>query len=622
MSNDLTSLFLQKPRTVTKGGANYGTPYKRDETPIGEHLAPGEVPNSLRKTFRHHPEIEALSFLPDSNAFTRLQNDIATHGIQVPIVLWRTQRETTDGRTVTEYFIVDGYLRMAVAEELDLTIEDIPWIVNEDIQTLEDALNTAARLKMHRAHYNECEHKYMIGLRYLQEKRRVGAPLGSKNALRRPDEKNDESILDNVQNDSENNGDNLSPLFSVEQQRTYDFIARELNLSGRTILRYANVAEQIEIAVAEIQKRWKVSRGRAIRCCTQIHVVKKIGNQELDARPVTAADWGRLDLQPGCFDRFPLVLDSQSWVSGKDKLHYHDEREEAIVAAVRELVTPPRMRPDVVDAEIVRTQLNISHDKDKDTVTRTYTITRNALDDRMEGLIREKTREELMQDPEFCAWYENKRQEAIQRSINLALTSPDRNRRISALKFLAMENCPLPTDELDPRIEAMLRPKFHPEPITGRVPNPRDVFPMEPEWRPVIEASQECDSALRAYRDSLVALEETFRKLVSALRVADDLWTRGKIKELSSWQDPGAKRMKETFLELAKILADTNVNHQALVVNRDPTIHARIKALAIEAYDTFAEPCSDIAREINISTRYASHKKRPLSGSDSGSTNA
>jgi len=96
MSNDLTSLFLQKPRTVTKGGANYGTPYKRDETPIGERLAPGEVPNSLRKTFRHHPEIEALSFLPDSNAFTRLQNDIATHGIQVPIVLWRTQRDTTD----------------------------------------------------------------------------------------------------------------------------------------------------------------------------------------------------------------------------------------------------------------------------------------------------------------------------------------------------------------------------------------------------------------------------------------------------------------------------------------------------------------------------------------------
>jgi hypothetical protein len=261
-------------------------------------------------------------------------------------------------------------------------------------------------------------------------------------------------------------------------------------------------------------------------------------------------------------------------------------------------------------------QLKISSDNGM--VTRTYTITSSAEDDRMEDLLLEKTEEELMQDPAFCAWYEKKRQEAIQRSINTALTAPDKNRRISALKFLAMEDCPLPTDELDPRIEAMLRPKFHPEPVTGRVPNPRDVCPMEPEWRPVIEASQECDSALRAYRSSMVALEEAFRKLVSALRTADDLWTSGKIKELSSWQDPGAKRMKETFLELAKILADTNVNHQALVVNRDPTIHARIKALAIEAYDTFAGPCSDIAREINISTRYVSHKKRPIS--DSGST--
>jgi len=366
MSNDLTSLFLQKPRTVTKGGANYGTPYKRDETPIGERLAPGEVPNSLRKTFRHHPEIEALSFLPDSNAFTRLQNDIATHGIQVPIVLWRTQRETTDGRTVTEYFIVDGYLRMAVAEELQLTIEDIPWIVNEDIQTLEDALNTATRLKMHRAHYNECERKYMIGLRYIQEKKRVGAPLGSKNALRSPDKEPDETALDGEQIETKNNVAKMATLFSEPgesegQQRTRDFLAQELGLGSRTIARHAQAAEQIEIAVAEIQKRWKVSRGRAIRCCTQVHVVKKIGNQELDARLVTAGDWARLDLQPGCFDRFPLVLDSQSWVSGKDKLHYHDEREEAIVAAVRELVTPPRMRPDVIDAEIVTdTQLGTS----------------------------------------------------------------------------------------------------------------------------------------------------------------------------------------------------------------------------------------------------------------------
>lgn len=617
MGNDLTSLFLQKPRTVTKAGANYGTPYKRDETPIGEHLAPGEIPISLRKTFRHHPEIAALSFLPDSNAFTRLQNDIATHGIQVPIVLWRSQRETTDGRTVTEYFIVDGYLRMAVAEELKLNIEDIPWIINKEIKNLEEALQTATRLKMHRAHYNECERKFMIGIRYLQEKKRVGGQEGNSNWAGRAQISVGESS-DKYQDQAIDDGDNLSPSFQTDLQRTYELIGSDLNISGRTILRYAKAAQQIEIAVEEIQKRWKVSRGRAIRCCTQIHVVKKIGNQELDARLVTAGDWARLDLQPGCFDHFPLVRPEQSWTSGKDKLHYHDDREEAIVAAVRELVTPPRMRPDVIDAEIISAETQKTVQLNKDTVT--YTITRSALDDRMERLIWEKDRDQLMNDPEFRSWYDNKVEEAVQEAINSALTDPDKERRISALKYLASKDLPLPTDELDPRIEALLRPKFHPEPITGQVPNPRDVCPMEPEWRPVLQASQEWDAAMRAYRSILVTLEEASRKLVSELRIADDLWTRGKIKELSSWQDAGAKRMKETFLEMAKILADTNVNHHSIVVNRDPMIHARIKALVIEAYDTFAEPCSDIAREISISTRYTSHKKQPIT--ESGSPDA
>ena len=613
MGNDLTSLFLQTPRTVTKAGANYGTPYQRHETPIGEHLEPGEVPVSLRKTFRHHAEIAALSFLPDNNAFIRLQNDIATHGIQVPIVLWRSQRETTDGRTVTEYFIVDGYLRMAVAEELKLNIEDIPWIVNEDIHSLEDALQTATRLKMHRAHYNECERKYMIGLRYLQEKKRVGGQIGNVNALRHQTERDSSPEQDEDENDVANfatsnaSGDD-------KPVRVSELIAKDVEISPRSVRNYAKAAEQIEIAVAEIQKRWKVSRGRAVRCCTQIHVVKKIGTQELDARPVTASDWGRLDLQPGCFDRFPLVGPNQSWISGKDKLHYHDDREEAIVAAVRELVTPPRMRPDVIDAEVVVPL--IQRKEDASTVTMTYTITRDALDDKMRRLALEKDRDELMRDPEFRAWYEKGQEEAIQRITNQALTDPDKDRRLAALKYLATKNLPLPSDELDPRIEAILRPKFHPEPTTGLIRNPREIFPMEPEWQPVLQASQEWDAALRAYRSSLVALEEATQKLVSELRIVDDLWTRGKIKELSSWQAAGAKRMKETFLEMAKILADTNVNHQSIVVNRDPKIHARIKALVIEAYDTFAHPCSDIAREINISTRYVSHKKRPITDAD------
>lgn len=614
--------FTQKPRVEIRDGASYGTPYRHGETPIGENLEHGELPKSLRKTFRHHPEIAALSFLPDSSAYVRLHNDISTHRIQMPIMLWRTQRDTTDGRTVTEYFIVDGYLRMQIAEDLKLEIEDIPWMVNEEIHTLEDALLTATRLKMHRAHYNECERKYMIGLRYLQEKRRIGAPAGNQNAASPlalgSDSSKGTDDLDQVQTEIENNVENFSTLFregdgDVQNRiRTSEILATDFGITDRTIRNYARGAQQLEIAVEAIQKRWKVSRGRAIRCCTQVHLVKMAGGQTLDARLVTSGDWARLDLQSGCFDRFPLVLSSQQsmFSSQRDKSHYHDDREQAIVAAVREIVTPPRMAPDVIDVEFSPVE---SRPAQRNSGLANHTAGRSGeteaeLDERMFKMIWEQPMEERMKDPEFVAWGAKKREEEIQQYTNVAQTHTDPIERRCALRWLAANNQPLPTDELDPKVESFLRARFKPEESNDVEVLEQDPDPMEEEWVPVITATKEWGDAIRQYRTACLHLDRTSRQLLEKMQDADDLFTSGKIQMLSSWQSSGTKRTKEIFLEMAIILSDTTSSQQGIVVDNDATLQPRIKSTLEKVYDIFSVVAQGVDLDIKRSTRFKSHK--------------
>lgn len=607
-SNHWMRNFAQKPRIDTYQSAHTGTPYQHGETPLGENLAPGEIPKSIRKTFRRHPEIEALSFLPDRDAHKRLQNDIATHGIQVPILLWRTTRETSDGRTITEYVVVDGYLRLSIAEDLHMPMEAIPWIVDEGIQSLEDALNTATRLKVHRAHYNECERKYMIGLRYIQEKKRIGAPIGS---LNNPNGR--AGLIGTIDEDDggEEERTNAAMVAALDSEpasvkRTSEIIAKELNLGERTVYNYAKSAVQLEIAVEEITKRWGISRARAIRCCTQVFLQKTTKEGiTLDARLVTAADWGRLDLAPGCMDRFPLTLpqgygqESQS----QEEYHYHDAREDAIIAAVRELVTPPRMRPDYVDAEFAVIQ---AKREGEETPMERYA--RLAFNVPKEVLIET--------DPEWVAQDKIVQEMRLQALYETATINPDKERRLVALRKLAYKGLPLPTDELDAdeverirRWAAMEPEKYEPSPAIQAL---TEQLKLEPEWVEYAKVAMEWDKALRQYRNALKALDDSSQQFLSQTRIMEDKFTKGEIEAVSTWQGPAGKHIKEVFLEMAKVLFDTTATTPFLVVDRDREIHERIKSMAIEIFDLFESPGADITREIRISTRYVSHKNQSV----------
>ncbi|MBE7564127.1 MULTISPECIES: hypothetical protein [Acidithiobacillus] len=602
MANDMIGLFQQPARNTNKNGANYGTPYQPGETPLGENLEHGELPTSIRKSFRRHPDIEALSLLPEQMAYDRMSNDIAINGIQVPIILWRTTRITTDEREITEYIVVDGYLRLRIAEQLKVPMESIPWIVNEDIHTLEEAISTAIRLKTHRSHYNECERKYMIGLRYLQEKKRVGAPLGSMNAAK-------ENDLDRIQNESENNVPKVGTLNS----RTIEVLAKELNVGKTTIQRYAQTAQNIELVADEIVSRWGVSKAVAVRCCTQLYIKKydKDGN-ELDARLVSASDWAALNIQQGQLDTYPLQIVNPAYDEDKkpnELSHYHDEREEAILAAVRDVVTPPRMRPkkDYIDVKYTEVNAEDKYNSD-DQFSRALYFARMEVN---------KSKEELAKIPEYVEWRKEQEERANVDLQNTAQTHPEKRMRLEALRKLAFFGLPLPTDELDQEEVEVLRrttdPKYEQSSsITHLV---REYQPKDSAWDNYSELAHAWDKVFRRYRDTLIELETAADKLLEESRVMADKYQRGEVKMIVKEHGAPAARLKEAFLEIAKVLYDTTANQQCLVVNRDPGLNTRIKSKVTEAFDSFRSAAPDLAGEIQVASRYKEHRKHPIQSS-------
>lgn len=600
MANDIIGLFQQPARNTTKNGANYGTPYQVGETPLGETLDPGELPTSIRKSFRRHPDIEALSLLPEQMAYDRMSNDIAINNIQVPIILWRTTRITTDEREITEYIVVDGYLRLRIAEQLKVPMESIPWIVNEDIHTLEEAISTAIRLKTHRSHYNECERKYMIGLRYLQEKKRVGAPLGSMNAAK-------ENDLDRIQNESENNVPKVGTLNS----RTIEVLAKELNVGKTTIQRYAQTAQNIELVADEIVSRWGVTKAVAVRCCTQLYIKKydKDGN-ELDARLVSASDWAALNIQQGQLDTYPLQIVNPAYDEDKkptELSHYHDEREEAILAAVRDVVTPPRMRPqkDYIDVKYTEVDVAVKYNLD-DEEKRDLYFRRMELD--------KKDPEELAKIQEYVAWRKEVEDRLFADLQDRARTHPEKRMRLEALRKLAFRGWPLPTDELDQEEVEVLRRTTD----TAYAPNRsitklmREKYPKDPEWEGYCDLAHAWDKVFRRYRDTLIELEAATDKLLEESRIMADKYERDAIPIIVMEHGPAVTRLRDAFLEIAKVLHDTTANQQSLVVNRDAGIHSRIKSKVTEAFDLFSVAAPDVAGAIQVSTRYVSHRKNPI----------
>ncbi|MEB8535410.1 hypothetical protein [Acidithiobacillus ferriphilus] len=617
MLSHLAGMTIKKRRTGSPDAvpdANYGTPFQLNETPAGD-LEPGQYPTSIAKSFKGHPDIAALSVYPSQNDYDRMRAHIRDKGILTPILLWRTTRTTTDERIITEYIVVDGYVRLDMAIDLKLPMQDIPWHVLEQIETLEQAIDYAAALKIHRAHLLPVERNYVIGMRYIGEKRRAGAPEGNNNAA-------NQSALsyDNSDTNKENNDANLAALNpgTIPAVRTAERIATELGMGTRSIYRYANAAEKIDVVVNDIVRIWEIPRPKALRCCTQIELNKdnrdQVGYNPFNPRIrhafVSSMDWEKADVYPGILDRFtPQELD-----------HYHERREDQARIAVRTILGDihliPRPIPDAVyveDAAIIEAELvdnvapktitlNEAERLQAEEDARLYAYFREGRRISEDRSIPEEERKRLA-IPYEKAW--GKRWENSWRDA--AINGATQYERLKALRELRHYGFPLPTDELDREEEKNLRRA--PRQNLKDAPEMADIIAVGNDWDGLATATENFIKGVHRYYEAKLELADLTDKLQEVMEVQGARIDRGEIEGVLTL-DARGKRIQAGFLEIAKILVDTGARDDDLVVNKDRRVGHHTKSTLIRTYDIFKEHLPHIARAIENTNRFKSHKSR------------
>ncbi|MBU2852317.1 MULTISPECIES: hypothetical protein [Acidithiobacillus] len=615
MLSHLAGMTPKKQRTGSPDAipdANYGTPFRLNETPAGD-LEPGKTPTSIAKSFKGHPDIAALSVYPSQNDYDRMRAHIRDKGILTPILLWRTTRTTTDERTITEYIVVDGYVRLDMAIDLKLPMQDIPWHVLEQIETLEQAIDYAAALKIHRAHLLPVERNYVIGMRYLGEKRRIGAPEGNNNAANQS-----ALIYDNSDTDKENKDDILSPLNpgTMPALKTADRIATELGMNARSIYRYANAAEKIDIVINDIVRIWEIPRPKALRCCTQIELNKdnrdQVGYNPFNPRIrhafVSSMDWEKAEVYPGILDRFtPQELD-----------HYHERREDQARIAVRTILGDihliPRQISDAVyveDAVIIEAELvdnvapktitlNEAERLQAEEDARLYAYFREGRRISEDRSIPEEERKRLA-IPYEKAW--GKRWENSWRDA--AINGATQYERLKALRELRHYGFPLPTDELDREEEKNLRRA--PRQILKDDPEMDNIVAVGNAWDGLATATENFIKGVHRYYEAKQELADLTDNLREVMETHGARIDRGEIEGVLTL-DARGKRIQAGFLEIAKILVDTGARDDELIINKDRRVGHHTKSTLIKTYDVFKEYLPHIARAIENTNRFKSHK--------------
>ena len=624
MLSHLAGMTPKKRRTGSPDAvpdANYGTPFRSNETPAGD-LEPGQYPTSIAKSFKGHPDIAALSVYPSQNDYDRMRAHIRDKGILTPILLWRTTRTTTDERIITEYIVVDGYVRLDMAIDLKLPMQDIPWHVLEQIETLEQAMDYAAALKIHRAHLLPVERNYVIGMRYLGEKRRAGAPEGSQNnpsGLAKEAGKPSQIAYDASEND--NGEPNVVKMTTLGQGtmpaiRTAERIAAELCIGEKSVRRYANAAEKIDIVVNDIVRIWEIPRPKALRCCTQIELNKdnrdQVGYNPFNPRIrhafVSSMDWEKADVYPGILDRFtPQELD-----------HYHERREDQARIAVRTILGDihlvPRPIPDAVyveDAAIIEAELvdnvapktitlNEAERLQAEEDARLYAYFREGRRISEDRSIPEEERKRLA-IPYEKAW--GKRWENSWRDA--AINGATQYERLKALRELRHYGFPLPTDELDREEEKNLRRA--PRQNLKDDPEMADIIAVGNDWDGLATATENFIKGVHRYYEAKLELADLTDKLQEVMEAQGERLDRGEIEGVLTL-DARGKRIQAGFLEIAKILVDTGARDDDLVVNKDRRVGHHTKSTLIRTYDIFKEHLPHVARAIENTNRFKSHK--------------
>ena len=186
---------------------------------------------------------ELKSFIPplSTDEYAQLESNILQHGCQTPIQVWQTSKKnlglTFEKEDDLSYILVDGHNRYKICTQHNLPFE----VYVLSFKSQKDAKDYMINLQLGRRNLSQNQISYFRGLRYNNEK----ADKLDNLQANLPKGQNDPSV-DEVENEDTLQTNSSKGHFDPSVKTTAERLAKEYNVSPKTIKRDAEFADGLE----------------------------------------------------------------------------------------------------------------------------------------------------------------------------------------------------------------------------------------------------------------------------------------------------------------------------------------------------------------------------------------
>jgi hypothetical protein len=193
---------------------------------------------------------ELKSFIPplSSDEFGQLESNILQHGCQTPIQVWQTTKQnlglTFEKEDDLAYVLVDGHNRYQICNQHKLPFE--VYVLSFDSQ--KDAKDYMINLQLGRRNLSQNQISYFRGLRYNNEKADK-----TDNLLTNSSKGHFDPSVKTAQNSGDLQTNSSKGHFDPSVKTTAERLAKEYNVSPKTIKRDAEFAEGLEKIDVELR---------------------------------------------------------------------------------------------------------------------------------------------------------------------------------------------------------------------------------------------------------------------------------------------------------------------------------------------------------------------------------
>jgi len=214
------------------------------------------------------PELQSL-IPPLQNAeYDQLEANIRKDGCREALLIWQTTQQVIDGTDDTSpvNVLIDGHNRYSVCTKNNIDFK----VALREFPTLQAVRDFMIDNQLGRRNLTPEQMSYLRGLKYRNERQTTGRPVQSESMV---GEKEEKQVVG-------------TPTAGAPAERTRDKLAKEFNVSPRTILRDRDYSEGIDRLTPDLKQEVLKGSQKVPK-----EVVREIGRMvSADASPLSLAD--------------------------------------------------------------------------------------------------------------------------------------------------------------------------------------------------------------------------------------------------------------------------------------------------------------------------------------------